>query len=325
MKKATYAAQPYRTGRRAPRTEPAPCPGLGRATMGRRSWDRQLLQRADPRAPGPAEDRGERPRGDLVGRRGCLRVRHHRGMRRPRHGTRGMKYSLPSRDLIADSIEIVAQAHALDGLVLVVNCDKIVPGMLMAAARLDIPSVIVSGGPMLAGSFDGKAVGWTPSSRRSAGTARERCPTRTLPAWNARRLPGFGLVPAGLFTANTMNCLSEALGLALPGNGSIPAVHADRTALAARGRPRRRTRREGRHHPAADPHPGRLHECRCPGHGPGRIDELRAAPTRHRRLRRGYPVPRRFRPDEREGSPPLRPRPLGTVLHAAPACARGES
>ncbi len=93
-------------------------------------------------------------------------------------GHEGMKYSLPSRDLIADSVEIVAQAHALDGLVLVGSCDKIVPGMLMAAARLDIPSVIVSGGPMLAGSFDGKDVGleavFEAVGRHSAGKMTDR-------------------------------------------------------------------------------------------------------------------------------------------------------
>jgi dihydroxy-acid dehydratase len=143
----------------------------------------------------------------------------------------GMKYSLPSRDLVADSIEIVAQAHALDGLVLVVNCDKIVPGMLIAAARLDIPSVIVSGGPMLAGSFDGKDVGleavFEAVGKHSAGKmtdadlARLECSACTGPG-----------SCAGLFTANTMNCLSEALGLALPGNGTIPAVHSDRAILA---------------------------------------------------------------------------------------------
>jgi dihydroxy-acid dehydratase len=146
-------------------------------------------------------------------------------------GHAGMKYSLPSRDLIADSIEIVAQAHALDGLVLVVNCDKIVPGMLMAAARLDIPSVIISGGPMLAGSFDGKAVGleavFEAVGRHSAGKMSDE----DLARLECTACPGSGSC-AGLFTANTMNCLSEALGLALPGNGSIPAVYADRTALA---------------------------------------------------------------------------------------------
>ena len=109
-------------------------------------------------------------------------------------GHAGMKYSLPSRDLIADSVEIVAQAHALDGLVLVVNCDKIVPGMLMAAARLDIPSVIISGGPMLAGSFDGKD-GGTGGGLRSRGQAQRRENDGRGPgAPGMQRLPGPGLV-----------------------------------------------------------------------------------------------------------------------------------
>ena len=143
----------------------------------------------------------------------------------------GMKYSLPSRDLIADSIEIVAQAHALDGLVLVVNCDKIVPGMLMAAARLDIPSVIVSGGPMLAGSFDGKDVGLEAVFEAVGKHTAGRMTDADLARLECSACPGPGSC-AGLFTANTMNCLSEALGLALPGNGTIPAVHADRAILA---------------------------------------------------------------------------------------------
>ncbi|HEY9595294.1 MAG TPA: dihydroxy-acid dehydratase, partial [Spirochaetia bacterium] len=146
-------------------------------------------------------------------------------------GHAGMKYSLPSRDLIADSVEIVAQAHALDGLVLVGSCDKIVPGMLMAAARLDIPAVIVAGGPMLAGSFDGRDVGlgavFEAVGRHSAGKMTDA----ELARLERDVCPTCGSC-AGLFTANTMNCLSEALGLALPGNGSIPAVHADRMILA---------------------------------------------------------------------------------------------
>ena len=157
----------------------------------------------------------------------------------------GMKYSLPSRDLIADSIEIVAQAHALDGLVLVVNCDKIVPGMLMAAARLDIPSVIISGGPMLAGSFDGRDVGleavFEAVGRHTAGKMTDA----DLARLECTACPGSGSC-AGLFTANTMNCLSEALGLALPGNGSIPAAYADRSILAREaGRAAVRAVREG--------------------------------------------------------------------------------
>jgi dihydroxy-acid dehydratase len=146
-------------------------------------------------------------------------------------GHAGMKYSLPSRDLIADSIEIVAQAHALDGLVLVVNCDKIVPGMLMAAARLDIPSVMVSGGPMLAGSFDGKDVGLEAVFEAVGKHTAGRMTDADLARLECSACPGPGSC-AGLFTANTMNCLSEALGLALPGNGTIPAVHADRAILA---------------------------------------------------------------------------------------------
>jgi dihydroxy-acid dehydratase len=146
-------------------------------------------------------------------------------------GHAGMKYSLPSRDLIADSIEIVAQAHALDGLVLVVNCDKIVPGMLIAAARLDIPSVVISGGPMLAGSFDGRDVGleavFEAVGKHSAGGMSDA----DLARLECNACPGPGSC-AGLFTANTMNCLSEALGLALPGNGTIPAAYADRAILA---------------------------------------------------------------------------------------------
>ena len=146
-------------------------------------------------------------------------------------GHAGMRYSLPSRDLIADSIEIVAQSHALDGLVLVVNCDKIVPGMLMAAARLDIPTVMISGGPMLAGRFEGRAVGldavFEGVGRHSAG----RISDAELASLECSACPGTGSC-SGLFTANSMNCLSEALGLALPGNGTIPAVHAARCSLA---------------------------------------------------------------------------------------------
>ena len=159
-------------------------------------------------------------------------------------GHPGMKYSLPSRDLIADSVEIVAQAHALDGLVLVVNCDKIVPGMLMAAARLDIPAVLVSGGPMLAGSIDGREVGldavFEAVGRHSSG----RMSDADLARLECGACPGPGSC-AGLFTANTMNCLTEALGLALPGNGTIPAVNADRLILArAAGRAAVRAVRE---------------------------------------------------------------------------------
>lgn len=147
----------------------------------------------------------------------------------------GMKYSLGSRELITDSIEVMATAHGFDALVMVPNCDKIVPGMLMAAARLDIPTIVVSGGAMLAGEHPdpghgGKidlitvfeAVGAVKSGRMSASTLTDiedaACPTCGS--------------CAGMFTANSMNCLTEAIGLGLPGNGTIPAVMAARIRLA---------------------------------------------------------------------------------------------
>ena len=142
-------------------------------------------------------------------------------------GHAGMKYSLPSRDLIADSIEIVAQAHLLDGLVLVASCDKIVPGMLMAAARLDIPSVLVAGGPMLAGRHEGRPVGLEAVFEAVGRHGMGRMSDEELERLECDACPGTGSC-AGLFTANSMNCLAEALGVALPGNGTIPAVHADR-------------------------------------------------------------------------------------------------
>lgn len=143
----------------------------------------------------------------------------------------GMKYSLASRELIADSIEAVCMAHSFDGLVLVPNCDKIIPGMIMAALRLNIPSILISGGPMLAGKFKGRdidlsncfeAVGMYKAGKYSSSDLEEieneSCPTCGS--------------CAGMFTANSMNCLSEAIGIALPGNGTIPAVFSKRLRLA---------------------------------------------------------------------------------------------
>jgi len=147
----------------------------------------------------------------------------------------GMKYSLASRELIADSIEVMAVAHALDALVLIPNCDKIVPGMLMAAARLDLPTIVVSGGPMLAGEYPGRqgcekidlitvfeAVGAVKSGKMSEDQ---------LAAIEDAACPTCGSC-AGMFTANSMNCLTEAVGLGLPGNGTIPAVFSARVRLA---------------------------------------------------------------------------------------------
>lgn len=145
----------------------------------------------------------------------------------------GMKYSLASRELIADSVEVVAQAHAFDALVLIPNCDKIIPGMLMAAARLNLPAVVISGGPMLAGYLDGQAVDLSDVFLAVGAVARGEMSEAELDRLERVACPGCGSC-AGMFTANTMNCLTEALGLALPGNGTLPATHAGRVALAKR-------------------------------------------------------------------------------------------
>jgi len=147
----------------------------------------------------------------------------------------GMRYSLPSRELIADSVEIVAQAHGFDGLVFIPNCDKVIPGMLMAAVRLNLPSVFVSGGPMLAGKLVGKntarSVDVISVFQAVGEVAKGRMTEAELQELEMVACPGCGSC-AGMFTANTMNCLSEALGMALPGNGTIPAVEARRRQLA---------------------------------------------------------------------------------------------
>ena len=142
-------------------------------------------------------------------------------------GARGMKYSLPSRELIADSIECVVTAHGYDALVFVPSCDKIVPGMLLAAARLDLPCIFVSGGPML--SIDGSDLNtvFEAIGAHNAG----RMDRDRLESLVENACPGCGSC-SGMFTANSMNCLCESLGIALPGNGSIPAVYAHRLRLA---------------------------------------------------------------------------------------------
>jgi dihydroxy-acid dehydratase len=143
----------------------------------------------------------------------------------------GMKYSLASRELIADSVEVLARAHAFDALVLIPNCDKIIPGMLMAAARLNLPTIIASGGPMLAGSLDGRLVDLADVFMAVGAVARGEMALDDLERLERAACPGCGSC-AGMFTANTMNCLTEALGMGLPGHGTIPAVHANRVALA---------------------------------------------------------------------------------------------
>ncbi|GHS87487.1 dihydroxy-acid dehydratase [Synergistales bacterium] len=147
------------------------------------------------------------------------------------HG--GMKYSLASRELIADSVETMAMAHCMDGLVLIPNCDKIVPGMIMGATRLNIPSVLVSGGPMLAGRRDGKTINLNTNFEAVGAYKAGLMDADELRQTEESSCPGCGSC-AGMYTANSMNCLSEAIGIALPGNGTIPAVHAARTHLAKR-------------------------------------------------------------------------------------------
>lgn len=143
----------------------------------------------------------------------------------------GMKYSLASRELIADSIEAMAMAHGFDGLVLIPNCDKIVPGMLMAAARLNIPSIVISGGPMLAGKKNGSVLDLNSTFEGVGAISANKITEEQLRQIEEEACPGCGSC-SGMFTANSMNCLTEALGMGLPGNGTIPAVYAARIRLA---------------------------------------------------------------------------------------------
>ncbi len=143
----------------------------------------------------------------------------------------GMRMSLPSREVVADSIEIMACAHPFDGLVLLPNCDKVVPGMLMAMLRLNIPALCVSGGPMLAGEHRGEAVDLVSVFEAVGRCRRGEISPQELTELEQEACPGCGSC-AGMFTANSMNCLTEALGLALPGNGTIPAVYSERLRLA---------------------------------------------------------------------------------------------
>lgn len=147
----------------------------------------------------------------------------------------GMKYSLPSRELIADSVEIVAEAHGFDALVFVTNCDKIIPGMLMAAVRLNLPAIVISGGPMLAGRLSSdngiKLVDFSSVCEAVGKVARGKMSQEELKRLEEVACPGYGSC-AGMFTANTMNCVTEAMGMGLVGNGTIPAIDARRIQLA---------------------------------------------------------------------------------------------
>jgi dihydroxy-acid dehydratase len=146
-------------------------------------------------------------------------------------GHEGMKYSLVTRELIADSTEAMATAHPFDGLVMVPNCDKNVPGLLMAAARLNIPSIFVSGGPMLAGIVDGQKVSYSNVSEAVSEYKVGKIDDEKLCEFENKACPSCGSC-SGMFTANSMNCLTEVLGMGLPGNGTIPAVYSARLRLA---------------------------------------------------------------------------------------------
>lgn len=146
-------------------------------------------------------------------------------------GHLGMKYSLPSRDLIADSVETMAIAHGLDALVLVPNCDKIVPGMIMGALRLNLPTILVSGGPMLAGKNNKKEISLSYAFEAVGANKANLISDDDLYEIEKSVCPTCGSC-AGMYTANSMNCLSEAIGLALPGNGTTPAVYSERYRIA---------------------------------------------------------------------------------------------
>ncbi len=146
-------------------------------------------------------------------------------------GHEGMKYSLVTRELIADSIECMAKAHAFDALVLIPNCDKIVPGMVMGALRVNVPSVVISGGPMLAGKHKGKDISLTTMFEAVGSYENGTMDEKELCDLEDCACPTCGSC-SGMFTANSMNCLCEVLGIALPGNGTIPAVFSERIRLA---------------------------------------------------------------------------------------------
>lgn len=148
-------------------------------------------------------------------------------------GHEGMKYSLVTRELIADSTEAMATAHPFDGLVMVPNCDKNVPGLLMAAARLNIPSIFVSGGPMLAGIQNGCKISYSNVSEAVSEFKTGKIDEKQLNEFENKACPTCGSC-SGMFTANSMNCLTEVLGMGLSGNGTIPAVYSARLQLAKR-------------------------------------------------------------------------------------------
>ena len=175
----------------------------------------------------------------------------------------GMKYSLVSRELICDSTEAMATAHPFDGLVLVAACDKNVPGLLMAAARLNIPSIVISGGAMLAGHFEGRKVSYSNISEAVSQFRTGKITPIQFEDLENKACPSCGSC-SGMFTANSMNCLSEVLGMALPGNGTIHGTRQEQRLAASDHDQGCVLKRPGRRH------------------GFGLLDQLHAAPARHR-------------------------------------------
>ena len=198
----------------------------------------------------------------------------------------GMKYSLVTRDLIADSTEAMAIAHQFDGLVMIPNCDKNVPGLLMAAARVNIPTIFVSGGPMLAGRLeDGRRSCLSHMFEAVGAYKAGKLDEAGVEDYENNACPSCGSC-SGMYTANSMNCLTEAIGMGLRGNGTIPADHPRRVVRpAAPGQ----ARRHADHGPGGQKHPspgyhdrGRLPQRGDHRHGPGLLHQHHAPPARHR-------------------------------------------
>ena len=216
-------------------------------------------------------------------------------------GHEGMRASLVSREVITDSVETVVFAERLDGFVGLCGCDKSIPAMLMAAARLDLPSVVVYNGSILPGEHNGKAIDITSVFEAVGAHTVGAIDDEELLAIERHACPGEGAC-GGMFTANTMSSIGEALGMSIPGSASPPAIddrrHAD--AYAAGVAVVEMLRR--RHHAAADPHEGGLRERHRRHERPRRIDQRRAPPPRHRQRGQGGVDARRLQPHRRPGA-----------------------
>ena len=229
----------------------------------------------------------------------------------------GMKYSLASRELVADSVEIMAIAHPFDGLVFIPNCDKVVPGMLMAALRLNIPSIFISGGPMLAGKLRGKPVDLITVFEGVGAVKSGKMTARHLKELEDCACPGCGSC-SGMYTANTMNCMTEALGMGLPGNGTVLAVDSARLRLAKTAGMQVMELVKKKHPAPRHRNACGLQERHRRGQCPGRLDEHRASPAGHR-PRGGHPArPGSLQPDRREDPQPLQAEPRRGPPHRGP-------